>query len=59
MEKLVYSPKEVSELLNVSVSTVYEMINQKVIPSVRIGRKHIIPKHTFENWLINAAGAKA
>ena len=43
-EKLVYSPKEVGELLGLGRSSTYEALAEGRIPSIRVGRKLLIPK---------------
>ena len=55
MDKLVYSTNEVAELLNLGLNKVYELLYSKQIPSVRVGRKYLIPKHSLEHWLEKTA----
>ncbi|MFL1422802.1 helix-turn-helix domain-containing protein [Staphylococcus ureilyticus] len=43
--------KEVSELLRLNEHHTYKLIKQKEIPSIRIGRKILIPKETLLNKL--------
>ncbi len=58
MEKLVYTSFEVAEILNIGLNKVYELLIQKQIPHVRVGRRYLIPKRALENWLEKAAGAE-
>ncbi len=51
MEKLLLTPAEVCKVLSIGRSRVYEMINQKEIPSVRIGRRIRIPRRPLEAWI--------
>lgn len=51
MQKLVYTVKDVSIILNIGMNKAYDLIHEKKIPSVRLGRKIRIPKKAFENWL--------
>lgn len=50
-EKLTYTPKEVTQVLGVSLTTVFKLIKQKEIPTIRIGRKVLIPKGKLKDWL--------
>jgi excisionase family DNA binding protein len=59
MEKLVYTVQETAEILNIGMNKAYEMIQQKQIPFVRVGRKILIPKQTLEKWLVESAGVKS
>lgn len=51
MEKLVYSVKDVANLLNIGMNKAYDLINQKEIPVIKMGRTIRIPKKAFESWL--------
>jgi excisionase family DNA binding protein len=43
--------KELQEMLRVSKGTAYELVNSKIIKSLRIGRKFKIPKQAVINYL--------
>ena len=43
-EKLVFSVKEVAELLGMSLNGTYNSIAAGEIPSVKIGKKIVVPK---------------
>ena len=52
MEQLAVSVVEAARLLSVSKSTCYSLIEQGVIPAVRLGEKRIIvPLKALEAWL--------
>ena len=51
--KRVYTCKEVQDILGVSRTTVYNLINSKVFHSVRIGGQYRISKISFDKWLDN------
>jgi len=40
---LVLTPRQVQQMLQLSPSTVYRMLNSGLIPSVRIGRSRRVP----------------
>lgn len=56
MEKLVYTVKETANILNIGMNKAYELIEQKQIPVVRVGRKFLVPKQALEKWLLNSVG---
>lgn len=43
MEKLLLSPEEAAEVLGVARSTVYDLIRMRVLTSVKIGRRRLVP----------------
>lgn len=51
MEKLVYSIQEAADLLGISRSYVYEMVRNGTIPSLELGKKRVIPKVKFNQWV--------
>jgi excisionase family DNA binding protein len=50
-EPIVYRVKEVEALLQLSRSTVYELIRSGELPSIRIGRSVRVPREALERWL--------
>ena len=51
MEKLLLKPSEVTQILGIGRSLVYELIARKEIPSVRLGRCIRIRIDSLEQWL--------
>lgn len=51
MERLVYTVQEVTEMLGVSRSHVYELIRRNIIPTLDIGKRRVVPKKKFEEWI--------
>ena len=45
---------DVGKALNLSKPTVYSMVNQGIIPSIRFGRRIVVPKKAFEELLASA-----
>lgn len=43
MEKLLLSPEEAGEVLGVARSTVYDLMRMRVLASVKIGRRRLVP----------------
>lgn len=53
-EKLVYSVPEVGRLLSLSRATSYMLANQGIIPTIRLGRRLVVPKIAIERMLAEA-----
>ena len=47
----VYSVSDISDLLGISVAMTYERIRAGVIPHKRLGRRIIVPRRLFDDWL--------
>jgi excisionase family DNA binding protein len=56
MEKLVYSVQETSKILSIGINKTYQLINDNKIPSVRAGKKILIPKKSLEIWISKMVG---
>lgn len=57
MEKVVYTVDEVAELLGISRPTAYENVKIGKIPSIKIGRRVLVPKSSFDKWLADTKTA--
>lgn len=42
--------EEIARRLDIGRVAVYTMLEQGIIPAVRIGRRWIVTRHAFENW---------
>jgi excisionase family DNA binding protein len=51
MDKLTINARELSELLGVSIDTIYKMTREKEIPHVALGRRVLYRKESIEQWL--------
>lgn len=51
MEKLVYSIQEAADLLGISRSYAYELARNGTIPVLQLGKKRVIPKEKFNQWV--------
>jgi len=49
--RLTMSVTEVCQEMGISKPTGYDLVNQTNFPSIRLGKKIIIPREAFENWL--------
>jgi len=50
---------DVAKLLQLSTWKVYESIRLGEIPSIRVGRRVLIPTHALRGWLSKSASDKA
>ena len=41
---------EIAKRLSVGRIAVYTMLEQGIIPAIRLGRRWIVTRHAFENW---------
>ena len=48
---LLLNVKQLAELLGVADSSVYELIQEDDFPSLRIGKRIVIPKEELRNWI--------
>ena len=48
---LLLNVKQLADLLGVSDSSVYELIQEDDFPSLRIGKRIVIPKEELREWI--------
>jgi excisionase family DNA binding protein len=44
------SVSEISARLSIGRAAVYKLLEQRIIPSLRIGRRWLITRHAYEQW---------
>ena len=44
------SVEEIARRLDVGRQAVYEMLEQGILPGIRLGRRWIITRHAYEQW---------
>ena len=47
----VYSPKDVHEILGLSLNSVYAIFRQETFPSIRIGKRFFVTDAALRDWL--------
>ncbi len=52
-EKLIYSIPEAAEVLGISTSKMYQVVNMKGFPVIALGKRRVIPIKALERWLEN------
>ncbi len=50
-KKNVYNVAEITTLLGICKQKVYSLIHEGNLPCIKIGRRYVIPKAAFEQWL--------
>ncbi|MCC6586233.1 MAG: excisionase family DNA-binding protein [Bryobacterales bacterium] len=60
-EKPYYTPEELhrSGQLPCGITAIYKHLRAGTIPSIRVGRKFMIPKAALQKWLETCGGATA
>ena len=48
---LLLNVKQLADLLGVSDSSVYELIQEDDFPSLRIGKRIVVPKEELRKWI--------
>lgn len=51
LQSRVYVPEDLMPLLRIGRCTAYNLVNQRSFPTVRVGRRILIPRDAFERWL--------
>lgn len=51
MEKIVFTVKEVSQMLGIGINQTYALVKKNNFPSIKIGQQYFIPKDQFKEWL--------
>jgi excisionase family DNA binding protein len=51
MEPVTYSVEEVAAMLGIARGKAYEHVHNGDIPSIRMGRRLLIPRVRFHTWL--------
>ena len=57
--KLLLSVCEVAQLLGIGRNLAYELVREKRLPHIRLGRRILIPRQTLSRWLSNEMTATA
>lgn len=48
---LILNMKQLSELLGISNASAYELVQEEDFPSLRIGKRIVIPKEEVRRWI--------
>ena len=50
---LFLNAEKLAKVLGVSISSAYELMHEKDFPSVRIGKRLIVPREDLKTWIEN------
>ena len=48
---LMLNMKQLANLLGISDASAYELIQEEGFPSLRIGKRIVVPKEELQNWI--------
>lgn len=48
--------EDISEALGIAISTTYELMKQKGFPSLKIGRRYVVERENFIEWVQKNSG---
>ena len=57
MSKATFTVKEAAAYLGIGRNKAYELVNDKAIPSIRIGKQFRIPVKALDRWLDTASAS--
>ncbi|MCC5910073.1 MAG: helix-turn-helix domain-containing protein [Clostridiaceae bacterium] len=52
-QKLVYRVSDLCDLLDIGKNSAYRLVHSEDFPKIIVGKKILIPKKAFEEWLDN------
>lgn len=55
---LAFNPETLGHIIGVSRSTAYQMVNAPDFPKIKAGKRIIIEKNSFLNWLQSKVGSE-
>lgn len=55
-DKEIFSQKDLYEYLPLSKTTIQKLLQQKIIPAIKIGRNYFITKQKLLSWIDENAG---
>ena len=53
---LFLNARMVAQVLGVSISTAYELLNDPGFPTLRVGSRMVVPRDAFRQWAERKAG---
>lgn len=51
MNKQFYTVTEIRDILTIGTNKAYNLIKSDGFPSIKIGRKYLVPKDEFDKWV--------
>ncbi len=51
MEKIVYTVKEISNLLGIGLPAAYQLVRSDGFPCIKVGKRLVVPIVAFHTWV--------
>lgn len=51
MEKIVYTVKEVANLLDIGTAAAYQLTHSEGFPHIKVGKRIVVPIEAFHVWV--------
>ena len=58
-EKICYNMEDLYQILPIGRNKLYELVNRPGFPRIVVGRRILVPKLQFEEWLAKSAASQA
>ncbi len=58
LTKEAYSVKEVAQVLGINENAAYNLAQKEDFPTIKIGKRILVPKEPFRDWLTEKSLAK-
>ena len=59
MERATFTVAETAQYIGLGLNKTYQLVNDHVIPNIKLGRQFRIPKVALDEWLMRSASEKA
>ncbi len=54
-ENICYNMQDLQQLLPIGKNKLYELVHSKGFPRIKVGKRILIPKKSFDEWLVKAS----
>ncbi|SHJ99644.1 helix-turn-helix domain-containing protein [Hespellia stercorisuis] len=51
MKKMTYNVRETAQILGISKSYAYELVKEKKLPVLELGKRRVVPKSALKKWM--------
>lgn len=55
VQRATYDAPEIARMLGINKIAVYQLMRQKGFPCIQIGRRLVVPREAFHQWMKQAA----
>lgn len=59
MEKIVYTVKEISNLLGIGLPAAYQLVRSDGFPCIKVGKRLVVPIEAFHAWVKEQTNASS